>query len=470
MSGLNALLLSALLMMATACAADGGKPSANTRLISSFDVKDFGAEILKVGDLNRDGAPDLLFAQSDPCTRDMTCLTATTVNGEVIWHSGKPSADNGVIFSDLPVQVYDWDHDGANEVMWVEQATYADALVWDYAANKHVTIHTTKQGELKGRKGIAQERAARYEGNAVMHILDGLTGKEKTRFNLPPPADDSFAYADLTGRGRREDMVVKDRYWNTWGIAHDGRELWHWEGNCGHYPAVADVDGDGKDEVYVGLALLDHDGKPLFSHNGDHQDAVCVAQLADKSWRLFEVSDAARCMDITGKEIWSHKLNHPQHIVTGRFRTDSEVQAMVIDRGLSKPGGGAEPATLYLFDLAGREVWKKKLGEGSWLAGIVRINWFGPGSPEAILVYNGGPSSPAAVYDGQGDLVDTLTPVFKPGPWDPARQSFYCTHADLWGDSREEVIFFGSRGLCIYANTRALDVPTWYNQTLYPGM
>jgi hypothetical protein len=51
-------------------------------------------------------------------------------------------------------------------------------------------------------------------------VLDGGTGQEKARLALPAPADDSFLFADLTGRGRREDLVVKDRYWNMWGIAH----------------------------------------------------------------------------------------------------------------------------------------------------------------------------------------------------------------------------------------------------------
>jgi len=30
----------------------------------------------------------------------------------------------------------------------------------------------------------------------------------------------------------------------------------------------------------------------------------------------------------------------------------------------------------------------------------------------------------------------------------------------VWGDSRDEVIFSGSRGVCIYANARPLAIPT----------
>jgi hypothetical protein len=58
-------------------------------------------------------------------------------------------------------------------------------------------------------------------------------------------------------------------------------------------------------------------------------------------------------------------------------------------------------------------------------------------------------------------------------PW-PGEQEFYSDcygmAADVWGDSREEVILFGSRGCSIYANARPLAQPSLYNMTLYPGM
>ena len=78
---------------------------------------------------------------------------------------------------------------------------------------------------------------------------------------------------------------------------------------------------------------------------------------------------------------------------------------------------------------------------------------------------------PAAIYDGEGRIVDTLHMQHTPDrtPQD-RRAHYYCTRADVWGDSREEAILFGSRGACIYANARPLALPTLYNNTLYPGM
>ncbi len=75
----------------------------SVHLVSSLDTQDFGAETVRVGDLNGDGAPDLLFVQSLYGSREIRCLTATTILGERLWQTGEPSADNGRIYSDLPV-------------------------------------------------------------------------------------------------------------------------------------------------------------------------------------------------------------------------------------------------------------------------------------------------------------------------------------------------------------------------------
>ena len=123
-------------------------------LVSKNDVKDFGAQQQRIGDLNGDGAPDLLFTQSVYETREITCLTATTIFGEVLWQTGTPSSDNGRIYSDLPVQIYDWDSDGENEVLYVTQAHYAEPWTAGVAWRK-------------------RERAARYDGDSTMVVLDG---------------------------------------------------------------------------------------------------------------------------------------------------------------------------------------------------------------------------------------------------------------------------------------------------------
>jgi outer membrane protein assembly factor BamB len=349
------------------------------------------------------------------------------------------------------VQVYDWDGDGWNEVLWVRQARYLDAA-----------------------PSGARERAPRYEGNATMVVLDGRTGREKGAFPLPAPADDCFLFLDLTGRGRREDLLVKDRYWNLWGVSHEGKVLWQWTGSPGHFPAYGDVDGDGRDEVFVGFALIDHDGRARFAKDprGAHQDAAYAVRLRDGAWRLLFGNSGIHCLSADGAELWHHPLGEAQHVVAGRFRSDSEVQFMVIDRGRERRERGEQShAVLCLYDLDGRELWRRQGPEGSWATAIVPIDWLGGGKPACVLAYGRGAGQPALIYDGDGTIVDTLPMQYTPDrtPED-RRADFYATRADLWGDSREEAILFGSRGACIYANPRPLALPTHYNNTLYPGM
>ena len=432
-------------------------------LVSNIDTKQFGAETIRIGDLNGDGAPDLLFVQSIYGTRKVSCLTATTILGNVLWQVGDPSAENAHIYSDLPVQVYDWDNDGRNEVLYVQQARYAEPVFirsWD------------------GRQ--ARERARSYEGDATMIVLDGSTGREKRRFPLPAPPDDSFLFADLTGQGRRRDLVVKDRYWNLWGIAHSGEVMWHRTVSTGHFPAVADVDGDGRDEVFVGLALIDQNGQVLFERDGAHadepekagahQDAVCIVRLPDRSWRLLSADDGVHCLAPDGTEFWQRPVAHAQHVVAGTFRTDSPMQFAVVERG--EPGAeGRGPAELHLYDVDGREIWRRRQPEGSWMAAAVTARWFGSGAPHGILVYERGPDQPAAIYDGAGDIADMFAMQLTAERSEEDRRTpHYGLAADVWGDSRDEVILFGSRGACVYANARPCALPTLYNETLYPGM
>ena len=69
----------------------------------------------------------------------------------------------------------------------------------------------------------------------------------------------------MRGQGRAGDIVLKDRYNSLW-VFNDKLELlWQAQCNTGHYPFAYDVDGDGKDELFIGYSLFDHDGKQLWT-------------------------------------------------------------------------------------------------------------------------------------------------------------------------------------------------------------
>ena len=467
--------------------------------VSAFETRDFGAEGIRIGDLNGDGAPDLLIPQvlnlAQPgtkelmCnTREVSCLTATTITGEILWQYGEPGVGNGCGACDCPVQIYDWDNDGENEVLFIRQAIYGE-------------LYAEDPPDLRAR-------AKCYEGTATMVVLDGRTGREKTSFPLPAPADDRILFADLTGRGRREDFVLKDGYGeNVYGVSRTGELLWHWHGgvwpipdhNCankpkvfthdekceaGHCPAIADMDGDGLDEVFFGFALLDHDGQVLFRSDCkpmEHQDASYMVRRDDGGWRLLFGNGGVRCLAADGTELW-HKpmvFEEAQHVVAGRFCADTEVQVAVIDRGFPRTIEG-KPAVLYLFDLeTGEEMWRREQLPGGWCAACVDIRWRGVDEFLDIAVYkrgvlDRGRSDPIAIYDGRGNIVDEIEVPL--GMLDTDENvtrypgDYYCYRADVWGDSCEELIISARNGVRIVANSRPLAIPTLYNSTTYNGM
>lgn len=73
----------------------------------------------------------------------------------------------------------------------------------------------------------------------------------------------------------------------------------------------------------------------------------------------------------------------------------------------------------------GREIWRREQPAGSWAAAGVRIGWLGPGAPDCLLVYSRGlvtcewqgdemlyryvPGEGEAIFDGDGNLLETLT-------------------------------------------------------------
>jgi len=421
-----------------------------THLVSNIDVQNFGGQTLRIGDLNGDGAPDLLFAQSTYGTREITCLTATTVLGEVLWQHGTPDGGNGRIYSDLPVQIYDWDNDGVNEVLYIRQAEYVKPILL---------------------AGWARENAEEYAGHATMVVLDATTGQEKTTFPLPAPADDSFLFADLTGSGRRQDLVVKDRYWNMWGVAHDATVLWHWEGATGHFPAVADIDGDGRDEVFVGFACIDHDGTVLYSHDPEdsHQDAAFIVRNGNGEWRMLFGNGGVHCLRADGSQLWHQPLEEAQHVVVGHFNSSSPLQVLAVNRGLDRSENGF--SVVHLFDLeTGEELWQRKQPAGSWAAIAAGIHWQGPGEPMCALVTRRGQGQPVVILNGNGEVVDSLPLEHADASPDNVNMVMHGVCADVWGDSRDEVILFRSQGAAVYANARPLAIPTLYNNTHYIGM
>ena len=219
-----------------------------------FSTMGFGVgRNLRFGDLDGDGQIDVLVGQvlhHGPSDRysEMSCLTAMTFDGKMLWRIGAPDNWKDHLTNDVAFQIHDLDHDGHNEVVYCQ--------------------------------------------NFEIIVADGATGK--TKYKAPTPLTDRAGsryarilgdclyFCDLRGRGYAGDIIIKDRYWQVWALTDRLQPLWTGKCTTGHYPFAYDVDGDGKDELAVGYTLFDDDGRKLWSLDkqiSDHCDGVAIARF-----------------------------------------------------------------------------------------------------------------------------------------------------------------------------------------------
>ena len=346
------------------------------RLLRSIEFGEYGSPVLRFGDLNGDGQVEALVVQEDASGGqdkiNITCLTAIDLEGKILWQVGKPDRHNVYDSGDTPIQIHDIDGDGQAEVIY-------------------------------------------QDPNSLLTILDGKTGKQKKQVQLAG-GHDCLLFADLTGSGRAQQMVVKDRYSNFWvyDAAQDFKLLWSkTRALTGHYPINYDFNGDGKDELLVGYTLYAPDGKVLWDHpeflaGRGHNDAVDVKDM-DGDGRpeiALASSDDAYLLDAGGNVLFRKKMDHSQHAMIGRFRPDLPgKQAFYISRNES--AGGRPGAVLEAFySKSGELLWdntrQKDADKDGWVTqGVVVENWTGNPNENFIALNRRG-NKPPALLDGWG--------------------------------------------------------------------
>jgi hypothetical protein len=383
------------------------------RLWKKFDTPGFGAgRNVRFGDLDGDGALDMLIAQNVPRVRGDTfdhisALTAVTLEGKVLWQLGRPAAGNGLLTNDTPFQVHDLDGDGANEVV----------LVRDFK----------------------------------LQVLDGRTGAVERWVWMPPIpttaaarpyelySGDSIIFANLTGGPGQRDIVLKDRYRHFWAFRRDLEPLWQGSDDTGHYPYPYDVDGDGRDELFIGHSLWDHAGRRLWSLDGklkDHVDAVAVGNFSGDPQApprvYWSSSDEAFVMlDLQGNVLKQVRVGHTQTAAIGRFRPELPGLQYVTTNFWKNPG------IMSLFDADGNLLQQAEpIHTGS---PTLPVNWRGDGQELVLLSGN---VREGGMVDGQFRRV-----VMFP---DDGHPDLAAAVLDLTGDARDEVVLWDTGRVWIY--------------------
>jgi hypothetical protein len=412
----------------------------DVQLLQQIDLKDFGTSTgLRLGDLTGNGELDIILAQNRH--QNISCITAMDALGNILWQVGTPERDNYRATSDLPIQIYDLNGDGANEVVYI----------------------------MDGR----------------IRVLKGATGELIREGDLPAGnANDCIAFADLKGNGRAGEILVKDRYHQIWALDQDFEVLWTFKPgtrSIAHHPWPHDLTGDGHDEVLIGPHVLDHLGNQLWHaeglERGEHSDGTAIGDVTGDGYEEVAIAACSPrlvLVDHRGELLWEKTVRHAQHVIIGNFRTDLPGQEVVVlDRGTDRSAAGQD--AIIVYDSEGETLWHEQrsdVGLNRWITIITKVSNWDDQDGDLILGYRRGGTTPPTLYDGFG------TPVAAfPFP-DLERQQF-AQHADIFGDGRVEIVVWNEKEIRIYTNAaraprqkegKRQSEKRLYNFTHYTGM
>jgi hypothetical protein len=390
------------------------------KLWKRFQTPIYGAgRNVRFGDLDGDGQIDMLIAQNLPKVRGdafdhISALTAVNLDGEVLWQVGRPDPRNGLLTNDTPFQIHDIDADGRNEVV----------LAKDYK----------------------------------IQILDGRTGKvEKWAWMPAAPAanserpyeinnGDSIAFFDLSGKGRRGEILIKDRYRSFWLFDEDLKQIGTGSGQTGHYPFPYDLTGDGKDEIIIGFSARDAKGQPLWSQDQelhDHTDAISAGNYtADPNAppRVYSCgSDEGFLVFSKEGEILRHvRLGHAQTQSVGQYRPETKELEIMIANFWRNTG------IVTLLNPDGEILQQEELIPGS--SHLQPVNWRGDGTEFALLNAN---AIDGGMVDGNLRKVVTF-------PNDGHPDLAYMV-INVTGDARDEIIVWDQEQVWIYTQDRPFE-------------
>ena len=358
----------------------------------------------------------MLIAQNIPRVRGdafdhISCLTAVNLDGKVLWQSGRPNPGNGLLTNDTPFQIHDTDGDGRNEVVLVRDFKLQ---VLDGKTGKVVRWVWMPQAPLENR-----ERP--YELNS----------------------GDSLAFFNLSGNKDRQDILLKDRYQNFWLFDKSLKPLFRGQGQTGHFPFPVDVDDDGRDEILIGYSMWDHQGRQLWTRDGelnDHADGIAMGNFSGDPTAEPRVyasgSDEGFILFDKNGNILKHvRVGHAQAPSVGKYRSDLPgLQYMTINFWKN-------PGIVSLFDHEGNLLIQEEPIHTA--SPLLPVNWRGDGPEFAMLSGN----------VREGGMIDGLLRrvVMFPDDGHPDL-AYYVT--DVTGDARDEIILWDQERVWVYTQDR----------------
>lgn len=189
--------------------------------------------------------------------------------------------------------------DAAGTFNWDDRSGKSDKGNYGNRGERYLAAVAYLDGADKLPSGIFSRGYYTY---AYIWAVDFDGQKLKTRWLHSSDTKTSYKVLDAQGKTAT--------YTSATSSAKEGRNTMYGNGN--HNLSVADVDGDGCDEVLWGSAALNNDGKLLYSVGFGHGDAIHLGDLnpdrpglelfdihEDKGKMAWDVHDAA-----TGEILW----------------------------------------------------------------------------------------------------------------------------------------------------------------------
>ncbi len=398
----------------------------------ALDPEYSGAWVV-AGDLDGDGAVEIVSArnvdQND--VHFTSAAVAQKLDGQVLWRWGNPTIGRKQLHHDVACQIHDWDGEGRKEVVLCTEGFLVE--------------------------------------------LDGATGKEKRRLPLPKDATDCLVFANLSGGRHATDVLVKTRYTQIWALNREGKQLWTVKDPGGyrtaHQPVPVDLDGDGRDEVMAGYAMLNADGSTRWTFKSQkieigrgHCDCFRLVRAgqtpADFRFVMtFCGANGIALLDGNGQSLWEVTGEHFESVDVGRICAGTQGLQLAVDIDHRTWGEGP----VWVLDESG-QVRTRIMTD--YARHHALLDWTGDGVSEIVI------AQPRTLYDGTGRQVAKLAMDAQD---DATGEERLALTGDFTGDGVPDVLLTtrAVTHVYIYRNERGLKpnplapLGTEVNSTLY---
>lgn len=378
-----------------------------------------------------------------------TLIDCYRISGEHLWRIDLGKNIRSGAHYTQPI-VYDLDGDGRAEVACKTAPGTIDGK-GKYVIMNNDDPNADYRGTAGGKSGMV------ISGPEYLTVFNGLTGEQLATVAYNPPRNITDAWGDAYGNrserylaclayldGKHPSMVFCRGYYTAaylWAVDFNGTSLTtRWlhasttpdfgaYGEGAHAISVADVDGDLCDEIIYGACAIDNDGQLMYRTGLGHGDAMHVGDFMPDRKGLEVMMVHEDLGAIYGVEMHDAMTGE---ILSG-YKTGSDV-----GRGLcadvDADARGCEywsTADNGVYDIYGNQISTKRptVNFRTYWDGDVQEEFCETGE---IKKWNGRSSSAKSLVNfsskyGAGTNVIKYTP---------------CLQADIFGDWREEVIYY----------------------------